>query len=141
MSREDREALETLYEEFARGNFWAGREVFDPDIEWQWSTSVLGVVGGDEVYRGLPAVEAAARDWFKAWDSFGTDAEEFIEAGDQVVVLVRRHGRAKGSEHELETRGADLWTMRDGKALRYKAYDDRDAALEAVGLSHDRAAD
>jgi ketosteroid isomerase-like protein len=138
MQRENIEALRSLYEEFAQGNFWAGRDFFDPQIEWHWSSSMLGVAGGDTIYRGLPSVEAATRDWLQAWDRFWTDAEEFVEIGDQVVVFVRRRGRARGSQLEVETRGADVWKMREGKAVRYKAYDDRAEALEAVRAEADR---
>jgi ketosteroid isomerase-like protein len=133
MSQANIEALKWLYERFAAGDFWAGREIFDPEIEWEWSSSMMDVVGG-QTYRGLEGVEAATRDWFQAWDRFWTEADDFIPVGDQVVVLCRRYGRAKGSAFDVETTTADVWTMRDGKAIRYKAYDDRQEALQAVGL-------
>jgi ketosteroid isomerase-like protein len=140
MSQENVEALQWLYDQFARGNFWAGREVFDPDIEWEWSSSMMDLVGGQRTtYRGLEGVESATRDWFEAWDLFWIEAEELIPVGDKVVVLVRRHGRAKGSTFDVETTAADVWTMRNGKAIRYKAYDDRPEALEASGLSEQDA--
>ena len=144
MSRESREgtsqrnveALQWLYDQFSRGNFWAGRDVFDPEIEWEWSASMMDVVGGQRTtYRGLEGVESATRDWLETWDWFWTEAEELIPAGDRVVAIVRRHGRAKGSAFDIETTAADIWTMRDGKAIQYKAFDDRSEALETVGLS------
>jgi ketosteroid isomerase-like protein len=139
MSKENVEALRWLYDQFAQGNFWAGRDVFDPEIEWEWSSSMMNVVGGPRSYRGLEGVESATRDWFAAWDWFWTEADELIPVGDQVVVFVRRHGRAKGSTFDIETTAADVWGMRNGKAIRYKAYDDRREALEAAGLSEQEA--
>ena len=135
-SQRNVEALRWLYDQFSRGNFWAGRDVFDPDIEWEWSASMMDVVGGQRTtYRGLEGVESATRDWLETWDWFWTEAEELIPAGDRVVALVRRHGRAKGSTFDIEMTAADIWTMRDGKAIQYKAFDDRGEALETVGLS------
>jgi ketosteroid isomerase-like protein len=131
------EALRWLYEHFARGDFWAAREILDPDIEWEWSASMLDVVGGaQKTYRGIDVVESAMRDWFGAWDWFWVELDELLPpAGDQVVALVRRRGCPKGSRTEVETGAAEVWTMRDGKATRFRAYDDRQAALEAAGVA------
>ena len=134
MSQENVAALRRVYEAMARGDFWAAGEVFDPEIEWEWSASATGLTGG-RVYRGIDGVEAATRDWFEVWDWFWQEAEEYIEVGDAVVVLARMHGRPKGSQQEIESQGASVWTFRDGKAIRFKGYDTPADALEAVGLS------
>ena len=34
MSQENVEAMRKVYEAMARGDFWAAREVLDPEIEW-----------------------------------------------------------------------------------------------------------
>ena len=39
----------------------------------------------------------------------------------------------------LEQRIAAVWTLRNGKALRVRYYDDKAEALEAVGLSEQDA--
>jgi ketosteroid isomerase-like protein len=136
VSRDNVEALRWLYGQFAQGNFWAARDVLDPEIEWEWSASMMDVVGGQRVtYSGLEGVEWAIRDWFEAWDWFWVEAEELIPVGDEVVASVRRHGCPKGSDLDVETTAAEVWTMRDGKAIRFKAYDDRQDALAAVGLT------
>jgi ketosteroid isomerase-like protein len=36
MSTENVEAIRRVYEAMARGDFWAAREVFDPEIVWEW---------------------------------------------------------------------------------------------------------
>jgi uncharacterized protein len=136
VSQDNVEALRWLYEQFAQGNFWAARDVLDPEIEWEWSASMMDVVGGQRVtYSGLEGVEWAIRDWFEAWDWFWVEAEELIPVGDEVVASVRRHGCPKGSDLDVETTAAEVWTMRDGRAIRFKAYDDRQDALAAVGLT------
>jgi hypothetical protein len=57
-SEEDLAALRLFYHEVARGNFWVGKDVFDPDIEWEWSSS-LGAITGSRTYRGFDDVSAA----------------------------------------------------------------------------------
>jgi ketosteroid isomerase-like protein len=134
MSQENVEAIRQVYGEMARGNFWAAREIFDPEIAWEWSSSMSGLTGVG-TYHGIDGVEAATRDQFEMWDWFWQEGEEFIERGDDVVVLTRLHGRLKGSERELQSSAADVWTFREGRAVRFKSYDSRAEALEAVGLS------
>ena len=85
MSQENVEAMRRVYEAMARGDFWAAREVFDPEIEWSWSPSMSGLTGVG-IYHGIEGVEAATHDVFKAWERFRQEAEEFIEVGDDVVI-------------------------------------------------------
>jgi ketosteroid isomerase-like protein len=137
MSRENVEAVRRIYEQMAQGNFWAAREIFDPEIAWEWSSNLSGLTGVG-TYHGIEGVEAATRDFFQIWDWFWQEGEEFIQAGDEVVVLTRMHGRLKGSEAEVKSRNADVWTFREGRAVRFRSYDSRAEALEAVGLPERR---
>jgi len=134
MSEDNVDAMRKVYEAMARGDFWAAGKVFDPEIEWSWSSSMSGLTGVG-TYHGIEGVEAATRDVFKAWDMFRQDAEEFIEAGDDVVVVARMHGRLKGSEQEIEATAGHLWTFRDSRVIRFRAFETLSEALEAAGLS------
>jgi ketosteroid isomerase-like protein len=133
MSQENLDAMRRVYEAMARGDFWAAREVFDPEIEWEWSSSTSGLTGVG-IYHGIEGVEAATRDWFAVWDWFWQEAEEFIEVGDDIVVLTRTHGRPKGSEREIESKAGEVWTFRDGKVIRHKSFDSPAETLVAAGL-------
>jgi ketosteroid isomerase-like protein len=124
----------------AQGDFWAAGEVFDPEIVWEWSASLSGVTG-TATYHGIQGVEAATRDFFKAWDWYRQEAEELIEVGDGVLVITRTHARMKGSEREVEGNAAELWTFRAGKVIHHKSYDSPAEALEAAGLADRQAAD
>ena len=134
MSEENVDVMRRVYDAMARGDFWSSAEVFDPDIEWEWSANMSGLTGVTR-YHGIEGVEAATRDVFKAWDFLRQEAEEFIEVGDSVLVLTRQYGRLMGSEHEIETKRGELWTFHDGKVIRHKSFDSQEEALEAAGLS------
>ncbi len=134
MSQENVEQLRRLYGEWAEGNMWALRDVADPDIEWEWSERLASLYGGPRVYRGLEEIGEATLDWLGAWDSYWMTAEKFIDAEDNIVVFMHLHARPAGGERALEQETTAVWTMRDGKALRVRYYDDRDEALEVVGL-------
>ena len=103
-----------------------------PDIE------LHGTVGGlteGSVWRGPEQV----RDFFErdseAWHERRLDTEQFIDAGDCVVVLLHEFRRGKGSGVEIETDTAMVYEVRDGRVVGIQGYMDRAQALEAAGLS------
>ena len=49
-------------------------------------------------------------------------------------MLTRYIGRGKGSGVDVDTPGAHLWTVKDGRAVRMVVFSDRERALEAAGL-------
>jgi ketosteroid isomerase-like protein len=140
MSAENLEAIRRVYAAMARGDFWAAREVFDPEIVWEWSSSLSGLTGTG-AYHGIEGVEAATRDFLKAWDWYRQEAEELIEIGDDVLVITGTHARMKGSEREVEGKAAELWTFRGGKVIRHKSYDSPAEAFAAAEFADKQASD
>jgi ketosteroid isomerase-like protein len=126
---EPRERLEQLYEEWARGDF-SREDIFDPEMK----TETFGL--GDPIRaESFDEFVDVMRDWLSAWKKpMRIEAEEFIQSGDRILVLIHWIGRGKRSGAEIEGRGAQLWTFRDGLVVHYATYRDRDearAALEA----------
>jgi ketosteroid isomerase-like protein len=130
----DLDQLRWLYGEFARGNYGAASEVFHPDGEWVMAASLAGL-GEKGVYRGIEECGRGFREWLSAWDWVRTQATEFIEADDAIVVICQDRARLKGGSAEITYDVAAVWTMRDGKAIRVHYYDERAEALAAAGLS------
>lgn len=90
---------------------------------------------GEQVFfgrRGMAEVIALLRD---SWTSWRFQAEEFVESGHSVMVLIRvkAEGGASGLAVVQET--AHVWTVRNGRLASIQIYRDRAQALEAVGLS------
>jgi ketosteroid isomerase-like protein len=86
--------------------------------------------------HGFEGLLASWREWLRPWETYWTEVEDFIEADkDRVVVLVRDHGRLRGSDSEVENIGASIWTSREGKIARIEFYANRKDALEAAGLA------
>jgi ketosteroid isomerase-like protein len=73
-------------------------------------------------------------EYVSSWESFRLGAEEFLDAGDHVVVPFTNRARGRDGI-ELQGRGTFVWTIRDGAIVRACLYQERDEALEAAGLS------
>jgi ketosteroid isomerase-like protein len=86
-------------------------------------------------YVGRDAVIEASRHYWGTWDDYHLDAEELIDAGSSVVVVVHERGRGRGSGAPFEQRFAQVMTFRQGRIIRWEMYPDKGSALEAAGLS------
>ena len=97
----------------------------------------LQSVGPAIVLRDLFEL-ACLQDVENAAEGFASDrveAEEIVDAGDRVVVMVHHSGRGRTSGIEVDQRYAMVWTVRDGRVMRMDLYPTRAEALEAVGLA------
>jgi ketosteroid isomerase-like protein len=67
------------------------------------------------------------------FDLYRNEPEDIIEAGDdKIVVVIRSAARGRLSGIEVQGRLAHLWTLRDGKAIRFEAFASREDALSAA---------
>jgi ketosteroid isomerase-like protein len=85
-------------------------------------------------YRGHAGFGRWLQDWSAAWSEYSIEPEEFLDAGDRVVALIRQRTTGGGSGVALERDDAIVFGMRDGKIARLDYYNDRPEALKAVGL-------
>ena len=112
------------------GAFWG---MLDEYVVWVLRGRPL--VDLDDVYFGRDAVIDASRHYWGTWDDYSLEAEELIDAGSSVVVVVRERGRGKSSGAPIDERWAQVWTFNQDRIIRWELYPDRATALDAVGLS------
>jgi ketosteroid isomerase-like protein len=104
-----------------------------PDFEMHQASSIVDTAG---VFRGPNGLRDALRELEEAFEELSFQAEGLIEAPEgEIVVFIRVKGRGRGSGIEIDNRIAWVWTFRDDRASRLVVYEERDEALEAVGLS------
>jgi ketosteroid isomerase-like protein len=86
-------------------------------------------------YRGHDGWRKWEADFGEAWDSFSTEPQDYMDAGDgRVVVVARVSARGRGSGVSVEHLDGILWTVRGGKVVRLDYYHSPAEALEAAGL-------
>jgi ketosteroid isomerase-like protein len=77
----------------------------------------------------------ARGDTAALFEFYDPDAEEFVDAGENVIVRVRQGGRGRESTVEVEMPMYwQVYRLRDGRAVRVEIYREEADALEAVGL-------
>jgi ketosteroid isomerase-like protein len=131
MSQENSEVVRRCFAAYDSGGLDALAEFWHPDIEWR---AVEGYIDDVGVMRGPDAMRQYYRQWEETFDAIRTEIEELIEAGDQVIALLRGVGRMKQSDAEIDIHYAVLISIRDGKIARGREYSTYQEALEAAGL-------
>jgi ketosteroid isomerase-like protein len=132
VSQENVKIVREAFDAFMGGDPEKTAQLVDPEIEFR------GTVGGlqeGEIAHGQSQIEQTLAEDLEVWEERRLEAEEFIDAGADVVVLLHEYRRGRGSGVELETETAVVVSVNGGRVVRIRGYMDRRAALEAVGLS------
>ena len=126
MGEADVEALERGYAALNRGDLSVVLDLLDPDIEWHepgWSPE-----GG--THRGRDSFERFFRGWIESFDGFRVEPERVVQRGDQLVAVVRQTGAGRASGVQVETRLAHVWTVANGKAVRWESVTEPGTVLD-----------
>ena len=130
MSQENVEIVKAVYDAYNREDWDAAFKDAAPGCEMDFSRALgpwRGVFGLDQIRR-------VVREFRETWESARTEPHEFIEAGDLVVVPGTQHLKGRGGI-EVAASATLVWTIRNGAIERVTMYQERQDALEAVGLS------
>jgi ketosteroid isomerase-like protein len=109
-------------------------ELIDPDIELEIYTGRPDLPE-TQTLHGHPGFLENLGGLTEVFDDVRVEPEEFIEVGEELVVVVYTAARGKGSGVMVENRVTHIWTIRDGKATRFRVYGNKEQALEAAGLN------
>jgi ketosteroid isomerase-like protein len=131
MSQQNVEVVRWIYAALSRGDFDAALEAGHADAEHDWSRSVGPYQG---IYRGREEIRAFWVSFRDAVDELTFEVEDALDAGEHVVAFVRVHIRGRGSGVQVDARGPHVWTLQEGKVIRFRLFQENAEALEAVGL-------
>src|SRR5205823_12753927 len=131
MSPENVEVVRAIHEALARGESPAALSLLHPDIQY---VNPAGAVEPG-IRRGIVAYEDALRSINEAFEDIRINVREIKDVGDQVVVFATYTARGRTSGVQRENQDAYVWTLRDGRAVRFQWFSDPADALKAVGLA------
>jgi len=131
MSQSNIDTVREIYEGWGRGDFRAGTEIYDPQV-----LLVLRPEFPESgVYRGLREIQKYMREDFLAdFERAVIVGEEFLDAGDSVVVRVSQQATGPRSRAPVKMSYYQVWTFRGSHVIRIESIQERRDALAAVGL-------
>ena len=126
------EIVKRSYDAFARKDMAGVMGDMHPEIVWE---QAQGLPHGG-MYHGL---EEVRRNMFEPldvvwWDEFTAEPDEFLDAGDEVVVLGRYRGVAKETGKRLDVPFVHIWTIREEQAVRFRQFLDTAGWVEALRI-------
>jgi ketosteroid isomerase-like protein len=118
--------LRAAYAAFNRGDIDAAVQSLDPDIDWTEPTEFPG--GGS--YHGRDGARKYLTNSRASVAEVISEPEQFIPAGDRIVVFVYARVRPKDSATWQEVRLADVYLFRDLIPIQMHAFANRQQALD-----------
>jgi ketosteroid isomerase-like protein len=130
MSAENVEIVREIFRAWEKGGSPVDSGLLADDIEWVNAKEAIE----PGTRKGVAAFGEAAAGVESTFEGTRIEFERFIDAGDQVVVVGVLMGTGRGSGIEVGRRQGYLWTIRDGKAVRFQWFNDPAEALGAAGV-------
>src|SRR5215218_489889 len=83
------------------------------------------------VYQGHEGARQVWREMLSVFGEVEVEVEQLVDAGDQVVAVIREREVGRASGAPVETTHLAVWTLADGKVIKLQVFDDRQQGLEA----------
>ena len=130
MSEENVEIVQRGIEAWNRRDLKLWLALFSSDAEIDWSRSRAPHKG---VYRGHGELEAFWDVFWSTFEDVQLETYGLAEAGSEVIYSNTSHSRGREGI-EVIARSTFVWTVKNGQITRIRMFQERDEALEAVGL-------
>ncbi len=123
------EIVRGLYVAFDRGDVPAVLQALAPDVSW---TEAEGFPYAG-TYRGPDDVlKNVFMKLGTEWERFSAAPEEFVAEGDKVVALGLYSGAYKATGKKFSTPFAHVWTLREGKVVKFRQHTDTAVVQRAL---------
>jgi ketosteroid isomerase-like protein len=138
MSEQNKRVVQRGHEARSAGRIHDWVQTLDPNIEWD--ISGYPVEGFPEQGSGRNEFVAHVTAYWSIWNDYAQDVKEMIDTGEEVVVVLHEHARMRNSDADVERDVAAVWTVEDGRRVRFRAFASRADALRAAGIEDQEAA-
>jgi ketosteroid isomerase-like protein len=124
-----REVVDALFAAIQAGDREAILNLLSEDVEcWVAGPPEIPYAG---TFRGREEVARFFTAFNGAIDYESWQAQEFVAEGDTVVVIGEERWRARSTGRAADNPWAHILTVRDGKIVRFRAYEDTAASRGA----------
>ena len=120
-----------MYESFSKGDVTSVLGQMHQQIEWRQAENFI--YADRNPYRGPQAVlEGVFMRLASEWADFKVMPEEWLDAGNHIVVLGTYSGRHKESSREVRAQFAHIWGVTHGRVVRFQQYTDTKQFADAI---------
>lgn len=131
MSIENLNVIRDMYDAFGRGDIDAVVASLDPKVEWNEAEN-FPYADGNPYIGPQAVVEGVFNRLASEWEYWSLDREQFLDAGDYVVVTGRYHATHSKTGKDIRAQFAHVWQLHDGKAVRFQQYADTAQVAGAI---------
>jgi uncharacterized protein len=129
MSRRNLDAVEEAFEAYFRGDLDGLADLADPDVV----VTQIAELPDAETFHGRRGLIEVIDAWQAAWDDVRVERLSTRDMGDHVVTTIRQRARGRSSGVEVEGLFTFVFTLKEGRLVRWRMFVDAAQALEAVG--------
>ena len=107
-------------------------QMCDPEIEWieaPWRADA-------RTRLGHSGVRESFEQWLEQFEQYSFEIDEIVDCGDEVFVDAREKAQGAASGAAVSMHTYAVLTIRAGMLLRYREFNDKQAATQAIGLSN-----
>lgn len=130
MSTQDNTRLvKQAYDAFKRGDISNVLGLFSDDIEWELDPVENAPFSGKR--KGKEQVAQFFQLLQESQEMLQFEPREFIAEGDKVVALGHYAWSVRSTDRTFESDWVEVFTLQDGKVVRFREYADTEAATAA----------
>jgi ketosteroid isomerase-like protein len=125
MPQSETDTISALYAAFGRGDIPAVVEMLAEDVEWRAPENLPH--GGD--FHGRDGVVRFFQGLGETWDGLDLDLDPLVSGGDRVLAVTTIRGRLTATGQQTGYRSVHVWTVREGRPVRFDEYVDAPVSL------------
>jgi ketosteroid isomerase-like protein len=122
--------VKDCYAAFQRGDIKAILANIDDSMEFVIPGSPAVPLSG--TYRGIAGMQQFFDEHAKTMDFTSFEPHEYIAQGDRVVAIVHYEGRYHSTGRTFSGDSCMIWTIRNGKAVRFLEFTDTEQLARAA---------
>jgi uncharacterized protein len=131
MSKENLELIATIYKHFNAREYDAVVESFADNFEWFAADN--SPLADRSPYHGVQEIREGVFGRIEAaYERLDVEIDETIDAGDKIIVLGYYVGEYASRKKAPRAQLAHIWTVADGKAVKFQQYVDTLAIAEGA---------
>jgi len=123
------EIVKELYRCFKEKDDDGFKEICDQNLEWRQNP---GFPNGKTIYGADAVIEHVFKGNRSVWENFKFNIEEFLDAGDSIMVIGQYEGRHHKTQKEMKTQAAHVYSIKNSKIVRFRMFADTKTMWDAM---------